>query len=113
MKAITAIVQPFMLRKVMEALHDLPHFPGVTVTNVQGQGRGRGVGGAFKITEDGIDYHRKVRVEVFCDDVLAHPIVTAIRRASHTGKKGDGIIVVTDLNRVVRIRTEEEQDDAV
>ncbi len=113
MKEIVAIIQPFMLRKVMDALHGLPHFPGVTVSDVRGQGRGRGAGGAFKITEDSIDYHVKVKLEIYCAAEHADDIAEALQKAAHTGKVGDGVVVLSDLERVVRIRTGETQDKAV
>jgi nitrogen regulatory protein P-II 1 len=113
MKEIKAVIQPHMLSKVMRALHELPHFPGVTVTPVRGQGRGRGAGGAFKVTEDGIDYHNKVMLDVYCSPANAREIAEAIRKAAHTGLEGDGLIVVADVERVVRIRTGDTQDHAV
>jgi nitrogen regulatory protein P-II 1 len=113
MKEIKAIIQPHMLSKVMRALHELPHFPGVTVTPVRGQGRGRGAGGAFKVTEDGIDYHNKVMLDVYCSETKAGEIAETILKAAHTGLEGDGLIVVADIDRVSRIRTGEVQDRAV
>jgi nitrogen regulatory protein P-II 1 len=112
-KEIKAIIQPHMLSRVMRALHALPHFPGVTVTPARGQGRGRGAGGAFKVTEDGIDYHNKVALDVYCSEAVAAEIADAIRRAAHTGLEGDGLIVVADVERVIRIRTGESQEQAV
>jgi len=113
MKEIKAIIQPHMLGKVMRALHELPHFPGVTVTPARGQGRGRGAGGAFKITEDGIDYHNKVALDVYCSEACAAEIADAIRKAAHTGLEGDGILVIAEVEQVVRIRTGEGQERAV
>jgi len=113
MKEIRAIIQPHMLGKVMRALHALPHFPGVTVTEARGQGRGRGSGGSYKITEDGIDYHPKVTLDIYCADDLADTIADEIRKAAHTGLAGDGCIIITDVERVVRVRTGETQRDAV
>lgn len=113
MKQIIAIIQPFLLKKVMEGLYDLQHFPGITVSDARGQGRGRGKGGKFKITEDGIEYHTKLRIEIFCSDFQADEITAVIQKASHTGRKGDGIIAISNLDRVVRIRTGEDKDDAV
>lgn len=113
MKEIKAIIQPHMLSKVVRALHELPHFPGLTLSDARGQGRGRGAGGAFKITEDDIDYHRKVILEVVCADDLAANIAETIRQAAHTGNKGDGIIIINELREVIRIRTGEKQEQAV
>jgi nitrogen regulatory protein P-II 1 len=113
MKEIKAIIQPHMLGKVMNALHNLPHFPGVTVSDCQGQGCGRGSGGRYEPAEDTIYYVKKTKVEVFCADVACPAIVDALRTAAHTGNPGDGIIMVADLDRVVRIRSGQEQDEAV
>lgn len=113
MKKIKAIIQPHMASKVVRALHELPHFPGLTVTKAHGQGRGRGVGGAFKITEDDIDYNPKTVLEIISNDELATSIVETIQRVAHTGNTGDGIISVTDLSCVIRIRSGETQERAV
>jgi nitrogen regulatory protein P-II 1 len=113
MKEIKAILQPHIITKVVRALHALPHFPGLTLSEARGQGRGRGAGGSFKLTEDDIDYHRKVILEVVCNDDLAASIAETIRQAAHTGNKSDGIIIVSELGEVIRIRTGEKQDQAV
>lgn len=113
MKQIIAIIQPFELRKVMESLHELQHFPGISISDVRGQGRGRGVGGKFKVTEDGIDYQTKVRLDIFCSDSQCDEIVLRIQKNSRTGHQGDGIVAVGDLERVIRIRSGEAKDDAV
>jgi nitrogen regulatory protein P-II 1 len=112
-KEIKAVLQPHVLSKVMRALHDLPHFPGVTVTPVRGQGRGRGAGGAFKVTEDGIDYHNKVMLEIYCSDDRVEELAATIEKAAHTGLAGDGIVVITGVERVTRIRTGQTQEEAV
>jgi nitrogen regulatory protein P-II 1 len=113
MHEIKAVIQPHMLSKVMRALHALPHFPGCTVTDARGQGRGRGAGGSYKVTEDDIDYHRKVVLELICSDHLVASIAETIRQAAHTGHPGDGVIIVRELREVMRIRTGERQDNAV
>ena len=113
MKEIKAILQPHIVTKVVHTLHALPHFPGLTLSDAHGQGRGRGAGGSFKLTEDEIDYHRKVILEVVCNDELAPGIAEAIRQAAHTGNQGDGIILVHELSEVIRIRTGERQEQAL
>jgi nitrogen regulatory protein P-II 1 len=113
MKEIKAIIQPHMLGRVMSALHELPHFPGVTVSDCQGQGRGRGKGGHYEAEEDTIYYVKKTKVEVFCADAAAEAIVETLRTAAHTGNAGDGIVMVMDVERVVRVRSGQEQDEAV
>ena len=113
MKEIKAIIQPHILSRVLEALHELPHFPGVTVSDCQGQGRGRGKGGQFEASEATIYFAKKTKLEVFCDDAVCDEIVKLIQQAAHTGNAGDGVIMVADLPRVVRVRTGQEQNDAV
>ena len=113
MKEIKAIIQPHMLGKVMDALHALPHFPGITVSDCQGQGRGGGKGGRFEATEGSIFFSKKIKLEVFCADAICDELVEIIQVAAHTSNPGDGVVMVVDLTRVVRIRTGEEQDEAV
>ena len=113
MKEIKAFIQPHVLGRVVQALHALPHFPGISVSDMVGQGRGRGAGGAFRMTEEQIFFHPKKLIEVVCADDLAPSIVEAIRSAAHTGHAGDGLIVVTDISGAVRIRTGEQSDAAI
>jgi len=113
MKQIKAIIQDHRLSAVVNALHELTHFPGITIIDVYGQGRGRGKGGAYQPAEDQLFYHRRKLIEVVAADDLAPNIVEAIRKAAHTGNAGDGIIVVTEITQTVRIRTGEEQEHAV
>lgn len=112
MKEIKAIIQPNMLRHVINALHALPHFTGVTVSDCKGQGRG---GGANEPppAEQVLDFAPKTKLELFCDDEHVEPLVETIRNAAHTGRPGDGIIMVADLPLVVRIRAGERQERAV
>ena len=113
MKEIKAIIQPHMLQRVMAALHELPHFPGVTVSDCQGQGRGHGAGGHFEATPESIFFIKRLKLEIFCADTIAEELVRIIQRTAHTGNQGDGVIMVADLDRVTRIRTGQEQDEAV
>lgn len=113
MKEIKALIRPHMLSKVMEALHALPQFPGVTVSDCQGQGRGRGMGGRFEATEETIYFAKMTKLELFCADEVSDGIVDAIRKAAHTGLADDGLIAVIDLSRLVSIRTAKEQEKAV
>lgn len=113
MREIKAILQPHVVSRVVRALHALPHFPGLTMSDARGQGRGRGEGGSFKLTEDDIDYHRKVILEVVCADDVAASIAETARQAAQTGNKGDGIILISEVSEVIRIRTGETQEQAV
>ena len=113
MKEIKAILQPHLLNRVMDALHNCQHFPGATVVDCQGQGRGRGVGGHYEAAPDTIFFAKKVMLELFCSDAVCEHLVDVIRKAAHTGNPGDGIIAVADLARLVRVRSGQEQDEAV
>ena len=113
MKEVQALIQPHLLDKVMRCLHELAHFTGATVSPCEGQSRGRGAGSHYEPTEETIYLEKKVKLELFCSDALCNEIVNVIRAAAHTGNPGDGVIMVADLDRVVRIRTGEEQNEAV
>ena len=104
MKRIEAFLQPHRLGKVIHALHALPQFPGFTIFNAQGQGDGHGHGGHFAYDDDCLTYlDRKVLV-VICPDAEAAAIARLIATVAHTGHKGDGIVVVSDVTVVVHIR---------
>ena len=113
MKEITAVIQPHMLGRVMDALHALPHFPGVTVLAAHGQGRGRGAGATFKLTEENFVFHKKTVLLVVCDVSLADAVVAAITGAARTGHHGDGVVSVKTVDQVFRIRTGESAQQAL
>ena len=104
MKMITAIIQPHMEGRVVRALHELPRFPGFTIHEVRGQGRGRGTGGSFRLNEYNLFYHKKLALEVVCEDDLVEEICTVILANAHTGHKGDGIVTVSEIHSLRRIR---------
>ena len=113
MKEIKAIIQPFMLSKVVDALKKIPHFPGVTVTKVQGFGREKGEGAHHRIVEDLIDYVPKVKIEIVVHDDMVDEVVGTIVDHAHTGNRGDGKIFIYDVGEVVRIKTKERGDTAL
>lgn len=113
MKEIKALIRPHMLSKVMEALHALPNFPGVTVSDCHGQGRGRGAGGRYEAMEETIYFAKMTKLELFCADEVCDSIVDAIRKAAHTGLADDGLVAVIDLSQLISIRTGEEGEKAV
>ncbi len=113
MKEIKAIIQPFMLSKVVDALHKIPEFPGLTVTKVQGFGRGKGKGSPHRIVEDLIDYVPKVKLEIIVRDEMLDVVVQTITDHAHTGNKGDGKIFIYDVKDAIRIKTKERGDSAV
>ena len=108
MKRIEAFIQPHRVNKVVTALHALPHFPGFTVMNAHGQGHGRGTGGHFMLTRDeGLLFHDRVVLVVVCDEQDATEIALVIARSAHTGNKGDGLVVISDISEVIHIRAAE------
>jgi nitrogen regulatory protein PII len=113
MKEIKAIIQPFMLSKVVDALHKIPDFPGITVTKAQGFGREKGKGASHRIVEDLIDYVPKVKLEIVVHDEMIDAIVQAITDNAHTGNKGDGKIFIYDVRDAIRIKTKERGEGAV
>jgi len=112
MKLITAIVKPFKIDDVKEALRAAGAH-GMTVSEVRGFGRQGGHAETYRGAEYSIDYVPKVCIELVADDDSADHLVDVIRDAAATGKIGDGKIWVTEVDRVVRIRTGEEGSDAV
>ena len=112
MKLITAIVKPFKLDDVKDALKQVG-IQGMTVSEVQGFGRQRGHTEVYRGAEYTVDFVPKVRLEVLADGMDAERIVDVIVGAARTGKIGDGKVWVTDVDRVVRIRTGEVDDDAL
>jgi nitrogen regulatory protein P-II 1 len=112
MKLITAIVKPFKLDEVKTALKNAG-VAGMTVTEVQGFGRQSGHTEVYRGAEYTVDFVPKVRIEVVCDVTDAEPIVEVIVQAARTGKIGDGKIWISDVDRLVRIRTGEVNDDAL
>jgi len=113
MKEVKAIIQPFMLSKVVDALKKIPHFPGITVTKAQGFGREKGEGAHHRIVEDLIDYVPKVKIEIVVNDVMLDIVVDSILEHAHTGNKGDGKIFVYDVKDTIRIKTKERGEAAV
>ncbi|MEO7369742.1 MAG: P-II family nitrogen regulator [Ilumatobacteraceae bacterium] len=112
MKLITAIVKPFKIDDVKEALKSAGA-QGMTVSEVRGFGRQGGHSETYRGAEYMIDYVPKVRIELVVDNSATDQFVDIIRDAAATGKIGDGKIWVTDVDRIVRIRTGEEGSDAI
>jgi nitrogen regulatory protein P-II 2 len=106
MKLITAVIKPFKLDEVREALSTLG-VQGITVTEVKGFGRQKGHTELYRGAEYVVDFLPKVKVETAVADELVDQVVEAIEQAARTGKIGDGKIFVTDVEQVIRIRTGE------
>lgn len=111
-KLVTAVVKPHQLDAVKEGLHALG-VAGLTVSEVQGYGRQKGHTEVYRGAEYTVDFLPKTKVEVLTDELDVEKVVDAIVAASRTGKIGDGKVWVTDVSRLVRIRTGEEGVDAV
>jgi nitrogen regulatory protein P-II 2 len=112
MKIITAIIKPFKLDEVREALSDIG-VQGITVTEVKGFGRQKGHTELYRGAEYVVDFLPKTKIEAAVDDDIVERAIEAIESAARTGKIGDGKIFVHDLLQVVRIRTGETGKDAL
>ena len=112
MKLINAIVKPFKLDDVREALSDVG-IEGMTVSEVKGFGRQKGHTELYRGAEYQVDFLPKVKLEIATQAENVDRVVEAISQAAHTGKIGDGKIFVFDVERVIRIRTGEEDEDAI
>lgn len=112
MKKIEAIIKPFKLDEVKEALHEVG-VSGITVTEAKGFGRQKGHTELYRGAEYVVDFLPKVKLEVVVDDTLADRVVEAICAAAQTGRIGDGKIFITNIESAVRIRTGERDSDAI
>ncbi|QCF24785.1 P-II family nitrogen regulator [Hydrocarboniclastica marina] len=112
MKLVTAIIKPFKLDDVREALSEIG-VQGVTVTEVKGFGRQKGHTELYRGAEYVVDFLPKVKVEVAIADNLLDQVIEAVTKAANTGKIGDGKIFVTELEQAIRIRTGETGEEAV
>jgi len=114
MKEIKAIIQPFMLTKVIEALKQIEGMPGITVDkDVRGFGGTHAEGTSHKIIDDMVEYVHKVKLETVVPDNLVELVVTTIRRNAYTGNPGDGKIFIYSVDDVVKIRTNERGEKAI
>jgi nitrogen regulatory protein PII len=112
MKQITAVIKPFKLDEVREALAEVG-VTGLTVTEVKGFGRQKGHTELYRGAEYVVDFLPKIKVEVVVDDIAVDNAVDAIIKAARTGKIGDGKIFVQNVEQVVRIRTGETGSEAI
>ncbi|MQX38335.1 P-II family nitrogen regulator [Roseospira navarrensis] len=112
MKKIEAIIKPFKLDEVKEALHEIG-LQGITVTEAKGFGRQKGHTELYRGAEYVVDFLPKVKIEVVLDDGLVDRAVEAIQQAAQTGRIGDGKIFITPVEEVIRIRTGERGSDAI
>ncbi|MGB7289518.1 MAG: P-II family nitrogen regulator [Candidatus Macondimonas sp.] len=112
MKLVTAIIKPFRLDDVRQALSDMG-IQGMTVTEVKGFGRQKGHTELYRGAEYVVDFLPKAKLEIAVSDALVDQVIDAITKAANTGKIGDGKIFVMELEQVVRIRTGESGDNAL
>ena len=112
MKLVSAIIKPFKLDDVREALADIG-VSGITVIEVKGFGRQKGHTELYRGAEYVVDFLPKIKVEIAIDDDLIDQVIEAITNAARTGKIGDGKIFVSDVDQVIRIRTGETGPDAL
>ena len=113
MKKVEAIIKPFKLSSVKEALHEVG-ISGMTVSDVKGFGRQRGsTGGIDKVKEYDDEFLVKMKLEVIVEDEDSEKVTEAIKKAAYSGKIGDGKIFIYNIDKVIRIRTGEKDSDAV
>jgi len=112
MKKVEAIIKPFKLDEVKEALNEVG-IQGITVSEVKGFGRQKGHTELYRGAEYVVDFIPKIKMEIIVSDELAAKVVDVIAAAAKTGRIGDGKIFVTPVDEVVRIRTGERGDDAL
>ena len=112
MKKIEAIIKPFKLDEVKDALHEVG-LQGITVTEAKGFGRQKGHTELYRGAEYVVDFLPKVKIEIVLEDNMLERAVEAIKQAAHTGRIGDGKIFVSAVEEVIRIRTGETGADAI
>jgi nitrogen regulatory protein P-II 1 len=112
MKKVEAIIKPFKLDEVKEALHEVG-IKGITVTEAKGFGRQKGHTELYRGAEYVVDFLPKVKIEVVMEDTMVERAIEAIQQAAHTGRIGDGKIFVTTIEEAIRIRTGEHGADAI
>ena len=112
MKKIEAIIKPFKLDEVKEALHDIG-LQGLTVIEAKGFGRQKGHTELYRGAEYVVDFLPKVKIELVVDDQLLERAIEAIQRAAYTGRIGDGKIFVSPVEEAIRVRTGERGKDAI
>lgn len=112
MKLVSAIIKPFKLDDVREALSDVG-VNGITITEVKGFGRQKGHTEMYRGAEYVVDFLPKIKIDIACTDDMVDEIVQAIMTVANTGKIGDGKIFITPLEQVIRIRTGEMDENAL
>ena len=112
MKEIKAYIQPFMLQKVTDALHAI-HVRGMSISELKGCGREKDESYPHHAQEAIVEFTPKVKIEIACPDEECEAIVNAIRKAAHTGRRGDGKIFVSTIDEAISIRTSDRGGQAI
>jgi len=112
MKKIEAVIKPFKLEDVKDALAEIG-ITGMTVSEVKGYGRQKGHSELYRGAEYVVDFLPKIKMEMVVDDDMLDTVVNTVVEAARTGKIGDGKIFVSDINQIIRIRTGETGSDAI
>ena len=112
MKKIEAIIKPFKLDEVKEALHEIG-LQGITVIEAKGFGRQKGHTELYRGAEYVVDFLPKVKIELVIDDNLVERAIEAIQQSAHTGRIGDGKIFITQVEEAIRVRTGERGSEAI
>ena len=113
MKEIKAIIRPFKLLEVSEALKKIAGLPGVTVSEIRGFGKSRAKNAKDKVVYEMVEFIPRIQLEVVVDDEMVDEVINVIQKYSHTGNTGDGKIFVANVEAIVKIRTNERGRDAI
>jgi len=112
MKKIEAVIKPFKLEDVKDALAEIG-ITGMTVSEVKGYGRQKGHSELYRGAEYVVDFLPKIKMEMVVDETMVDQVVSTVVEAARTGKIGDGKIFISDINKIIRIRTGETDSDAI
>lgn len=113
MKEIKAIIRPFRLLDVTEALQNIEGLPGVTVSEIKGFGKSRAKNAKDKVTYELVEFIPRIKLEIVVADEMAEEVINVIQKYSHTGNTGDGKIFIVNVEDVVKIRTNEGGKEAI
>ncbi|MBI5709276.1 MAG: P-II family nitrogen regulator [Candidatus Eisenbacteria bacterium] len=112
MKRVEAYIQPFMLQRVLRELREI-HAHGLTICDVRGFGREKDESYPHDSADYAVDFTPKVKLEILCQDGQVEAVVEAIIKGAHSGRRGDGKVFVTDVQRIVSVRNRETGDAAI
>ncbi|MBI5726495.1 MAG: P-II family nitrogen regulator [Ignavibacteriales bacterium] len=113
MKEIKAIIRPFKLLEVIEALQNIENLPGVTISEIRGFGKSHAKNAKDKVVYEMVDVIPRIKLELVVADEMVTEVVNTIQQTAHTGNTGDGKIFIIDVVAVVKIRTNQHGEDAI